>query len=111
MHKEIIVVVALILSVIHIVYEAINEIGDLQKDIPAGRSCTKLKNEKCTVFIWDKLFFKRDATCKREKCPGFVFHENGELVKNFSIWSILGVLIKQAPALAAVVLLLLYLTD
>ena len=105
--KEIIVYGAIILSLVHIIYVAFLEICELRKDIPKGHACTKLKREKCSAYIWNKIYFQQKKYCVREKCPGFICYENGEPIKKLSILSVLEIIIKQMPALATLLLLFL----
>ena len=111
MGKTVIVYGAVILSLIHIFYTTIIEVCELRKTIPKGPACNKLKNEKCSSYIWNNFFFQKDSFCQREKCPGFVYYENGQPIKKFSLISVLEIIIKQAPALATIVLLFLKLIE
>ena len=111
MGKDIVVYGAMILSLINIVYLSIIEICDLRKDIPKGRSCIKLKNEQCSTYIWGKIFFQQKSYCNRERCPGFIYYENGKQLKKFSLLSVLEIIIKQSPALVALILLLLHIFE
>lgn len=107
MNKEIIIYGAVILSFIHIIYEVFKRINELRKDIPEGCSCVKLENEKCSVYIWNKLIFQKESFCNREKCPGFTYCKNGNYIRKISIWSVLEIIIQQALALSTLVLLFL----
>lgn len=100
-----IVIIAIIINILYLMYNFVIEIGDLRKDIE-GIKCKKLEKEKCSSWIWNKLFFEK-KDCIREKCPGFVGTYRGSNIRGLSLWSVLAIFFGNYPAIATLILLFL----
>ncbi len=105
--QNVIVCGAVILNIIYILYVLIIEIEQLELQIPDGVACDKLKSEECSSILWRKIIYKKFDYCNREKCPGFYYCENGERKRKISVWSFLTIFLKQTPAIATLLLLVL----
>lgn len=107
--KITIIIIAVLLNITSLIYIAFKEFEQLQR-AGRGKKCQKLRNEYndevCSSFIWRKLMFDKDNYCKRETCPGFAFVDNDKEYRVFSVWTVFEIILKQAPAIAVIVLLL-----
>ncbi len=107
--KTTIIVIAVILNSISLIYIAFKEFELLQR-AGRGKKCKKLRNEAgdevCSSHIWRKIMFDKYSYCKREECPGFAFVDNEKEYRVFSVWTFFEIILKQAPAIAVIVLLL-----
>ncbi len=106
--KTTIIIIAVILNIISLAYTAFKEFVLLQK-AGKGKKCQNLKNESneevCTSYFWRKLIFDKHSYCKREECPGFSYVDNEKNYRIFSVWTVLEIILKQAPAITVIVLL------
>ncbi|MBQ9886720.1 MAG: hypothetical protein IJM37_07680 [Lachnospiraceae bacterium] len=111
--KIVIVIIAIVFDSIYIIYNLFFEIEKF-KVIGSKKytnPCTKLENERCTSPLWRRILYDRNKNCARIKCPGYIYVENGKETEPFSFWSIPKIVLKQAPALSALALLLLKLLE
>lgn len=107
--KTTIIIIAVILNIISLIYSAFKEF-ELLKNEGRGKKCQNLRNESneeaCSSYIWRKLIFDKYSYCKREKCPGFAYIDNGKECSIFSLWTVIELILKQAPAITVIVLLI-----